>query len=46
MLANGDSVEDLLHEYPSLTKDGILASLNYAADLIEEQVTPINIANL
>lgn len=45
MLANGDSVEDLLHEYPSLTKDDILASLDYAADLTEEQVTPINIAN-
>ena len=45
MLANGDSVEDLLHEYPSLTKDDILASLDYAADLTEEQVTPINISN-
>jgi len=46
MLANGDSVEDLLREYPSLTKEDILASLDYAADLTEEQVTPINIANL
>lgn len=36
MLANGDSMEDLLHEYPSLTKDDILASLDYAADLTEE----------
>jgi uncharacterized protein (DUF433 family) len=41
MLANGDTIEDLLAEYPSLTREGILASLEYAADLAEEQVTPI-----
>lgn len=45
MLANGDSIEDLLHEYPSLKRADILASLEYAAELAEEQVTPINIAN-
>ena len=41
MLANGDSIEELLHEYPSLTRDDILACLDYAASLTEEQVTPI-----
>ena len=41
MLANGDTVEELLAEYPSLTRQDILASLDYAADLAEEQVTPI-----
>ena len=41
MLANGDTVEELLAEYPSLTREDILASLAYAADLAEEQVTPI-----
>jgi uncharacterized protein (DUF433 family) len=46
MLANGDSMEDLLGEYPSLTREDILASLEYAADLAEEQVTPINVANV
>lgn len=30
MLANGDSIEELLKEYPSLTRDNILACLNYA----------------
>jgi uncharacterized protein (DUF433 family) len=41
MIAHGDSIEDLIGEYPSLTKDDIFASLNYAADLTEEEVTPI-----
>ena len=41
MLANGDTVEDLLVEFPSLTREDIMASLDYAADLTEEQVTPI-----
>jgi uncharacterized protein (DUF433 family) len=41
MLANGDTVEDLLEEYPSLTREDILACLDYAALLAEEQVTPL-----
>jgi uncharacterized protein (DUF433 family) len=31
MLANGDTVEDLLREYPTLVRDDILACLDYAA---------------
>ncbi len=46
MLANGDTVEDLLAEYPSLTRDDIMACLDYAAALAEEQVTPIQVASL
>ena len=42
MLANGDTIEDLLAEYPSLERDDILACLDYAASLAEEQITPIN----
>ena len=41
MLANGDSMEDLLKEYSSLERDDILACLSYAASLAEEQITPI-----
>jgi uncharacterized protein (DUF433 family) len=41
MLANGDTIEDLLKEYPSLTREDILACLDYAALLAEEQVTPL-----
>jgi uncharacterized protein (DUF433 family) len=41
MLANGDGIEDLLAEFPSLSREDIQASLEYAAELAEEQVTPI-----
>ena len=41
MLANGDKIEELLEEYPSLEREDILACLDYVASLAEEQVTPI-----
>ncbi|MBI5369028.1 MAG: DUF433 domain-containing protein [Planctomycetes bacterium] len=41
MLANGDSSEDLIAEYPALSKQDILACLDYAASLAEEQVSPL-----
>ncbi len=41
MLAGGDTVEDLLKDYPSLRKEDIYACLDYAAMLAEEQITPI-----
>jgi len=37
MLANGDTIEDLLEEYPSLTREDILACFDYAASLAEKQ---------
>lgn len=40
MLANGDTIEDLLKEYPTLVREDILASLEYAASLAEEEVLP------
>jgi uncharacterized protein (DUF433 family) len=43
MLANEDEIEDLLEEYPTLKREDILACLDYAASLAEEQVTPIEI---
>jgi len=46
MLANGDTVEALLADYPFLSREDIMASLDYAAGLAEEQITPIEIANL
>ena len=45
MLANGDSVEDLLAEYSALTRADIMACLDYAAELAEEQVTPISVGS-
>jgi len=44
MLANGDTVDDLLAEYPSLAREDVMACLDYAADLAEEQVTPIQVS--
>jgi uncharacterized protein (DUF433 family) len=41
MVANGDTVEDLLAEYPTLSCADIRACLDYAAELAEEQVKPI-----
>ncbi len=41
MLANGDSVESLLKSYPSITRGDVLACLDYAAALAEEEITPI-----
>lgn len=43
MLANGDTSEDLLQEYPSVTREDILACFDYAASLAEEQVTPLEV---
>jgi uncharacterized protein (DUF433 family) len=33
MLANGDTVDDLLIEYLSLSREDIMVCLEYAADL-------------
>ena len=41
MMANGDTIDDLLAEYPGLSREDVLACLDYAASLTEEQVTPI-----
>lgn len=41
MLAYGDTIEDLLAAYPTLDRDDVLACLDYAASLAEEQVTPL-----
>lgn len=41
MLANSDTFEDLLEDYPTLQREDIQAALDYAASLAEEQVTPI-----
>jgi uncharacterized protein (DUF433 family) len=41
MLANGDTIESLLKAYPHISREDILACLEYAAWLAEEQITPI-----
>jgi uncharacterized protein (DUF433 family) len=41
MFAHGDSMDQLLLAYPTITREDILACLDYAASLAEEQVTPL-----
>mgnify|MGYP000546891988 CR=1 FL=1 len=41
MLANGDTVENLLSAFPTMTQEDISACLEYAACLVEEQITPL-----
>jgi len=41
MLGNGDTIESLLKAYPHISREDVLACLEYAAWLAEEQVTPI-----
>jgi len=40
--AAGQSVDDILKSYPSLTRDGIEAGLRYAAELTRERVVPLS----
>jgi uncharacterized protein (DUF433 family) len=43
-LANGDSVEDILAAYPSLTREDIQACLAYAAEVTRERVLPVEVS--
>ena len=38
-LGAGDSIEDILDEYPSLTREDILASLRYSSRLMANHFT-------
>ena len=42
MFAHGDSIDTLLRAYPSITREDLLACLDYAASLAEERVTPLD----
>ncbi len=42
-LANGDSVEDVLAAYPSLTREDVQAALAYAAEMTRERVIPVEV---
>lgn len=43
-LANGDTVEDVLAAYPSLTREDVQAALAYAAEMTRERVIPVEVA--
>lgn len=44
-LANGDSKDDILVAYPSLTREDIQACLAYAAEVTRERVLPIEVSS-
>jgi uncharacterized protein (DUF433 family) len=41
-LAGGDTVEDLLRGYPTLTREDIAAALAYGARLAHERILPLS----
>jgi uncharacterized protein (DUF433 family) len=43
-LSAGDSIEDILAEYPTLTRDDILACLAYSADLLKTHFSVQDVA--
>jgi uncharacterized protein (DUF433 family) len=43
MLANGDTIDGLLEAYPMIKREDILACLEYAGALAQEQITPLAI---
>jgi uncharacterized protein (DUF433 family) len=42
MLAHGDTIDDLLLDYPALTRDDVLACLDYASALSAESFFPLD----
>lgn len=41
-LAAGQSVDEILASYPTVTADGVRAALAYAADLARERLVPLS----
>ena len=46
MLADGDTINEMLREYPSLIREDILACFDYAAVLAEEEVSPLKMFSI
>jgi len=44
-LANGDTAEEILAAYPSLSRDDIRACLAYAAETAKERVVSIEVSH-
>ena len=41
LLAGGNSIEEILKEFPQLTREDILAAIEYGATLAREELQPI-----
>lgn len=44
-LANGDSIDDVLAAYPTLTREDVSACLTYASRAARERVVPVEITS-
>jgi len=40
-LSDGLAIDDIIREYPPLTREDVLAAINYAAELARERIIPI-----
>ncbi len=40
-LASGDSIEEILQEYPQLSREDVLACIAYGAEVARERFVPI-----
>lgn len=45
-LANGDSVDEVLDAFPSLTREDVHAALAYAAEMTRERVIPVEVVGI
>lgn len=45
-LANGDSVEEVLAAFPSLTREDVQAALAYAAEMTRERIIPVEVVGI
>ena len=43
LLASGESVDEILREYPGLTRDDVLACIAYGSEMSRERFVPIPI---
>lgn len=43
LLASGDTIEEILADYPSIKREDVLACLAYAGDLAEEENIPAEV---
>ena len=41
MLAGGDTIEDVLRGYPTITREDVAAALAYGAKLAHERILPL-----
>ena len=41
-LSDGLSIDDIIESYPPLTREDVLAAINYAAELTKERIIPID----